>query len=139
MNQFVKNTLKDHSLRNTLCREDILETFLSREVALSHGDLEHSLGEKFDRVTIYRTLKTFLEKGIIHKVLDEEGMRYALCKERCTEHNHHHDHVHFKCSECGQTNCLESLHIPSIQLPAGYHAQEMNLLIQGLCAACSEN
>lgn len=139
MEQLITDTLKEHNLRFTSCREDILNTFLSREIALSHGDLEATLGERFDRVTIYRTLKTFLEKGIIHKVLDDEGMRYALCRERCSEHNHHHDHVHFKCNECGQTNCLENLHIPTLKLPTGYQAEEVNLLIQGLCATCSKN
>lgn len=139
MEQLVIETLKEHNLRTTSCREDILNTFMNREIALSHGDLESALGERFDRVTIYRTLKTFLEKGIIHKVLDDEGMRYALCRERCTEHSHHHDHVHFKCNECGQTNCLDNLLIPAIKLPAGYQAEEVNLLIQGLCAVCSRN
>jgi Fur family transcriptional regulator, ferric uptake regulator len=139
MEQLVRDTLKDHNLRTTSCREDILDAFLKHAAALSHGDLENLLRDRFDRVTIYRTLKTFLEKGIIHKVLDDEGMRYALCRERCSEHNHHHDHVHFKCNECGQTNCLENLHIPAITLPRGYRAEEMNLLIQGRCATCSEN
>lgn len=137
MEQFVSTTLKDHKLRTTSCREDVLETFANREMALSHGDLESTLGERFDRVTIYRTLKTFLEKGIIHKVLDDEGTRYALCRERCSEHDHHHDHVHFKCNACGQTNCLENLHVPAVKLPEGYRVEEVNLLIQGLCAECS--
>lgn len=138
MEQFVSTTLKDHKLRTTSCREDVLEAFLRRDMALSHGDLESELGDRFDRVTIYRTLKTFLEKGIIHKVLDDEGTRYALCRERCSEDNHHHDHVHFKCNTCGQTNCLENLHVPAVKLPEGYRIQEVNLLIQGLCAECFE-
>ncbi len=138
MEQFVSTTLKDHKLRTTSCREDVLETFLNRDTALSHGDLDSTLGERFDRVTIYRTLKTFLEKGIIHKVLDDEGTRYALCRERCTEHDHNHDHVHFKCNACGQTNCLENLHVPAVKLPEGYRVQEVNLLIQGLCADCAK-
>jgi Fur family transcriptional regulator, ferric uptake regulator len=139
MEQFVRDTLRNHHLRSTACRENVLETFQNREAALSHGDLEGALKNKhFDRVTIYRTLKTFLEKGIIHKVLDDEGMRYALCRERCTEDNHNHDHVHFKCTDCGQTSCLEKLHIPAVKLPSGYRAQEVNLLIQGLCAECAQ-
>ena len=35
-----------------------------------------------DRITIYRTLKTFEEKGIVHGI--EEGtteVKYALCQE----------------------------------------------------------
>ena len=133
----INDTLKDHNLRTTSCREEVLQTFLNRTTALSHGDLEGDLKDRFDRVTIYRTLKTFLEKGIIHKVLDDEGTRYALCKERCTEDDHHHDHVHFKCNECGETNCLENLRVPAVKLPEGYRVQEINLLIQGLCAECS--
>ena len=82
---FSKNTLKEYDLRHTGCREDILQSFQSYSHALSHGDLETLFGERFDRVTIYRTLKTFVEKGIIHKVLDDEGgTKYALCRSTTT-------------------------------------------------------
>ncbi len=137
MEQFVEATLKNFKLRTTPCREEVLDTFANRDRALSQGDLEGTLKDRFDRVTIYRTLKTFLEKGIIHKVLDDEGSRYALCRERCTEEAHHHDHVHFKCTACGQTNCLENLHVPAVKLPTGYQAREVNLLIQGICDRCT--
>ena len=136
MNQ-LREILKVHQLRTTTCREDVLLAFINKKNALSHGDLEGLLGENYDRVTIYRTLKTFLEKGIVHKVLDEEGMRYALCTTQCSDEKHQHDHVHFKCNACGQTNCLENLHIPHVNLPAGYQAVTFNLLIQGICANCT--
>jgi Fur family transcriptional regulator, ferric uptake regulator len=133
----LRETLKEHHLRTTTCREDVLSTFINRKNALSHGDLENELGENYDRVTIYRTLKTFLEKGIIHKVLDDEGQRYALCSDHCSDEKHHHDHVHFKCNICGQTNCIENLHIPAVPLPTGYKPDAFNLLIQGTCPACN--
>jgi Fur family ferric uptake transcriptional regulator len=44
--------------------------------------------------------------------------------------------VHFKCNQCGQTTCLETVHIPTIVLPAGFIKQESNLLIQGVCTSC---
>lgn len=128
--------LKDFKLRSTPGRAAILDAFLTHNYALSHGDLEKEVPATFDRVTVYRTLKTFLDKGLIHKVLDGEGgMKYALCREACTMANHHHDHVHFKCSRCGQTNCLQ-VEIPEIALPKGYQPSEINLLIQGVCGAC---
>lgn len=136
MNTFVKETLKTHQLRNTTCREEVIDLFHRKAIALSHSDLESNLGDSFDRVTLYRTLKTFVEKGILHKVLDDNGLRYALCKQECTTHGHRHDHVHFKCVECGETNCLEQTHIPPLQLPEGYNANEINLLIQGVCPQC---
>lgn len=129
--------LKDFKLRSTPSRASILEAFLNHNFALSHGDVEKEVPATFDRVTVYRTLKTFLDKGLIHKVLDDEGgIKYALCNEACSTAHHHHDHVHFKCTQCGQTNCLQ-IEIPGIKLPKGYQAKELNLLIQGVCEKCA--
>jgi Fur family ferric uptake transcriptional regulator len=128
--------LKDFNLRATPNREEILHLFLAKNYALSHGDIEKEIDNSLDRVTVYRTLKTFLDKGLIHKVLDDEGsLKYALCKEACSTIEHHHDHVHFKCTKCGQTNCL-NVEVPSVKLPKGYQVNEVNLLIQGICEHC---
>ena len=129
--------LKEFSLRSTPSRKAILNIFLKRNLALTHSDIERAIPTDFDRVTVYRTLKTFLDKGLIHKVLDDEGsLKYALCSEACSIAGHHHDHVHFKCTVCGQTSCL-SINIPAISLPPGYKPTEQNLLIQGVCANCT--
>lgn len=140
MQNEIKNILKEYELRNTSCREEILDIFLQRNFALSHADIESTIHEDFDRVTVYRTLKTFLDKGLIHKVLDDEGVtKYALCKERCSHTEHHHEHVHFKCTSCGLTNCLDNVQIPNISLPLGYSLSEASLLIQGICQNCNQN
>jgi Fur family transcriptional regulator, ferric uptake regulator len=129
--------LKDFQLRATPGRQEVLQIFINSKFALSHGDIERAMPADFDRVTLYRTLKTFLDKGLVHKVLDDEGgLKYALCNEPCTTSGHHHDHVHFKCTVCGQTNCLE-VEIPGIRLPKGYTSVEANLLIQGTCGNCA--
>jgi Fur family transcriptional regulator, ferric uptake regulator len=130
--------LKDFRLRTTQTRQEILHLFLKRDYALSHGDIEKEIDSSLDRVTVYRTLKTFLDKGLIHKVLDDEGsLKYALCNEACSVAGHHHNHVHFKCTKCGQTNCLTNVEIPAVKLPKGYKSKEIDLLIQGLCEQCS--
>lgn len=137
MEKFIRNILQKHRLRHTDCRVEVLETFRKHHFALSHSDLESELAGHFDRVTLYRTLKTFLEKGIIHKVLDDEGTpKYALCSHQCNEQVHHHNHVHFKCNTCGHTQCLDDVIIPSVSLPKGFQAKEFNLLIQGSCDTC---
>lgn len=102
--------LRQYDLRHTDTRENILNGFLQKTTALSHSDIEVYLNDGFDRVTIYRTLKTFLDKGIIHKILDDNGgVKYALCKDQCASGHHHHDHVHFKCSECNETFCFRKI------------------------------
>jgi Fur family ferric uptake transcriptional regulator len=137
MNTVSNRLLKDFRLRSTPSRQEILHLFIKKDYALSHGDIEKEISNELDRVTVYRTLKTFLDKGLIHKVLDDEGsLKYALCNEACTTTGHHHNHVHFKCTQCGQTNCL-NVEIPSVKLPKGYKPKELNLLIQGVCEHCS--
>lgn len=131
--------LKSFKMRSTPSRQEILRLFLRKDYALSHGDIEKDVSSELDRVTVYRTLKTFLDKGIIHKVLDDEGsLKYALCNEACSTAEHHHDHVHFKCTACGQTNCL-NVELPGVKLPKGYMAQEVNVLIQGICERCAKS
>jgi len=137
MNTMSETLLKGFKLRSTPNRQEILHLFLNKSHALSHGDIEKEIDNSLDRVTVYRTLKTFLDKGLIHKVLDDEGsLKYALCNEACTTAEHHHDHVHFKCTKCGQTNCL-NIEVPSVRLPKGYKADAVNLLIQGICERCN--
>lgn len=135
----VAKILKRHQLRLTASRKEILQVFLDNRSALSQPDVEEHMGGDCDRVTIYRTLTTFMEKGILHKVLDDSGvMRYAVCSEACKADDHKHDHIHFKCTRCGQTICIEQAHIPQIALPKGYQMKEVNVLMQGVCAHCNE-
>jgi Fur family ferric uptake transcriptional regulator len=129
--------LREYDLRTTTSRSAILKLFLKNPFALSYSDIEKEIAASFDRVTVYRTLKTFLDKGVIHKVLDDEGgLKYALCSDPCSTNEHHHEHVHFKCTKCGRTNCLEEVIIPVLRLPKGYMPSELNLLIQGICDRC---
>lgn len=138
MNAQIKELLKEHSLRLTQGRADVISIFLNRSVAISHGDIESDVDGKYDRVTIYRTLKSFLEKGLIHKVLDDAGAtRYALCNDNCSEINHQHNHIHFKCQVCDETTCLDHVHIPDVTLPGGFKMAESNYLITGTCDKCN--
>ncbi len=138
MDSDVRQLLKDHSLRLTNSRADIVDVFLQKKVAISHGDIESTMDGKYDRVTIYRTLKSFLESGLIHKVLDDSGTtRYALCDDACADGHHHHNHVHFKCSNCEETTCLDGVHIPKVKLPDGFEVEESNFLLTGVCSKCT--
>jgi len=130
--------LRKYGLRITDVRIMILKLFLNSKMALSEFNVEQKLENKCDRVTVYRTLKSFVEKGIIHKVLDEGNIvKYAICGSDCNEAVHHHEHVHFKCNVCGSTVCLENIPIQKIKLPVGYKQEESNLLVLGTCKNCN--
>ena len=133
----LNDILRRKHLSVTDSRRKILSLFLGSKDALAHGDIESKAGEKFDRVTVYRTLQTFVEKGIIHTIpTSDNSVRYALCKD-CEEGHHHDDHVHFVCSNCGKTICLDDVISPRIELPDGFIATTVQVLINGTCNECN--
>jgi Fur family ferric uptake transcriptional regulator len=132
-----KDLLKEHDLRVTDSRAQVLDVFMGQGLALSQPDIERALGDDFDRVTIYRSLTAFLEKGLIHKVLDDSGAaKFALCIHDQETHKHNDSHVHFKCMECGTTKCMDELGFPDFKAPEGYSFESTNVLVQGICPKC---
>ncbi|HRG80997.1 MAG TPA: transcriptional repressor [Chitinophagaceae bacterium] len=135
--QTIAATLKRHNLSVTESRKRILQLFLEEKGALAHGDIEKRAGEKFDRVTIYRTLQTFLEKGIIHSIpTADNAIRYALCKDQCSAGHHHDHHIHFICNNCQRTYCLDDVVTPEIKMPKGYQASHVEVVVEGVCKDC---
>lgn len=134
----IKERLKKSGLRVTPIREEVLEYFIQQQRALAHADIETNYKNKFDRVTLYRTLTTFIESGILHKVSDNSGIaKFALCQHHdCNQHKHEDNHVHFKCNICNKIECLHELSIPDFKLPKNYIMTTANLLIDGICSNC---
>ena len=133
----VENMLRRNSMSITGSRKKILKLFLDQPGALAHGDIEKKAGEKFDRVTIYRTLQAFVDKGIIHTIpTADNSIRYALCKDDCSEGHHHDHHVHFVCDVCGNTYCLDDVVTPDIKLPKDYAAEHIEVVVEGICKNC---
>ena len=128
-----------NGLKRTGPRLQVLDILSHRDSATSQPYLEQVIGKDIDRVTLYRVLKAFEEKGIIHKVLDNQGTaNYAVCSGSCTEHAHHDEHVHFNCNKCLRVFCLDTVKIPALKTPAGFQVDHLNLIATGLCASCAE-
>jgi Fur family transcriptional regulator, ferric uptake regulator len=137
MDKEIADILRRNQLSVTASRKKILELFLAHNGALAHGDIEKKTGEKFDRVTVYRTLHSFLEKGIIHTIpTADNSIRYALCKDNCSEGHHHDNHIHFLCTDCGTTICLDNIDIPDVKLPSGFQQQQVEVVVSGVCKDC---
>jgi Fur family ferric uptake transcriptional regulator len=129
--------LIQHGLRQTAVRKAVLDIFLDKAYALSNHDLEQHLDASTDRITLYRTLKTFEEKGLIHRVVDStDVLRYALCSQECRPEAHADNHVHFKCSSCQHTYCLNQVAIPPVTLPGGFQGVAREYLMTGVCQQC---
>ncbi len=134
--------LADNGLRKTVMRQGILEIFLDSDIAVSQQHIETSLVNQFervDRITVYRTLKTFEQKGIIHKAIDgTQTPKFALCVDGCTEHAHHDTHAHFHCDDCGKTYCIDELEAPKVKAPSGFKVNSTHLVMNGVCDSCRD-
>jgi Fur family ferric uptake transcriptional regulator len=136
MDASTEQKLAQKNINPTAMRLLVLNALLKQNSAISLSDIEKLL-EPADRVTIYRTLKTFEEKGLVHMIDDGSGSpKYALCHEACDAGQHHDMHVHFYCLNCKETFCLPNSKIPDILLPGNFTSLEMNLLVKGVCSKC---
>src|SRR4030042_1107967 len=131
----MEDKLKKRNIKPTAMRELVLKVLTDQKSAISLSELEHKF-EKADRVTLYRTLKTFEENKLIHSINDGTGsVKYALCLDNCMC-NPDELHVHFNCTKCNQTFCLNEVPVPSITLPIGFRLESINMVVKGVCSNC---
>lgn len=134
----ISEILKQNKLSVTESRQKILQLFMQSKGALAHADIENKASANFDRVTVYRTLQSFVEKGIIHVIpTADNSVKYALCKDDCSEGHHHDHHVHLICNICNNTFCLDDVVIPIVNFPDGYRINNIEVVANGICKNCS--
>jgi Fur family ferric uptake transcriptional regulator len=137
VNMQQETVLKKAGLSVTESRKTILELFFASEGALAHADIEKHSSINIDRVTVYRTLQTFVESGIIHQIpTTDNTILYALCKDSCEAGHHHDEHVHFICVSCNKTNCLDDVIVPKVKLPNGFLPLQTAMVVKGTCIDC---
>jgi Fur family ferric uptake transcriptional regulator len=136
MNYSAEKTLTQFTIKPTAMRLLVLDYLHQHPYAISISDLENDF-DKVDRITLYRTLKTFEEHKLIHSIDDGTGIpKYALCQEGC-QCGPQDAHVHFHCDECKLTYCLPNLHIPSLTLPRNFEANQLTMTVRGRCDRCT--
>ena len=122
--------------RNTIARKAIIDLINESNVALSQPAIQHKLNGLCDRVTIYRVLDRLFSEGLIHKVVNVNGVvNYAACNTCNHTHTHDHEHIHFSCRMCNELTCLDQV-IPSFALPTGFQAEETFFTVSGICNKC---
>ena len=131
----VERILSDNKIKPTAVRINVLSVLMNSKTALSAKELEIRL-EQIDKVTLYRTLKTFQDKRLIHSIQDGTNeLKYAACEEGC-ECAPQEQHVHFHCHQCDETFCFTKSIIPSVDIPTGFRADSVTMVYQGVCPNC---
>jgi len=137
MNDHLEKILKKNSVRSTAMRLLVLRFLSERNTAVSLSDIENNF-DRSERTTLYRSLQTFVENNIAHRIDDGTGItKYAICAENCHCSIDSDLHVHFHCRACGKTTCLPNNKIPALHLPTAFISEEINLVVKGICDKCS--
>ena len=132
----LEEKLEDRNIKPTAMRMLVLRQMVENTAAISLKDLEAKF-EHADKATLYRTLKTFEDKKLIHSIEDGTGsVKYALCEEGC-ECEPQDQHIHFHCSKCGETYCFHNSKIPQTKIPFGFKASSASMVYKGTCANCT--
>ena len=133
MTQEASTILKENGLKITQNRLDVLAVFLDSDKAYLLSDLEIIFRSQHDRSSIFRSLQTYTEKGILEKFRNASGTAiYTL--------NHHkpdcNGKSHFKCKDCETVVSLPYLPEEYLQVLGKNKIETMNLLIEGTCENC---
>lgn len=131
----LREKLNERQLKATPTRMAVLRLIQKHEGAIPFSFLQEEL-ENTDRITLFRTLNTLLDSGLVHKAsFQNDETYYAQCPTSCSSVEHIHDHIHFKCTVCETVSCR--------QLPQGVKIEIPDLLVQkidinalGICNEC---
>ncbi len=135
MNEAIDKKLKQKSIKPTSMRRLVLDILIHKKKAVSLYEIEKEF-DNVERSTIFRTLKTFQDHYLIHSVDDGTGaVKYALCDDDCTC-NLDDLHIHFLCTNCGQTHCLKEIPVPKLEMPKGFDLESANFVAKGICPNC---
>lgn len=130
-----RQRLTEAGLRVTAARLAVLEAVSTAQAALSHADIDASLPEPLDRVTLYRTLDALVEAGFLARQVGADRVsRFSLLAEAAQAHG---EHAHFHCDECGKVYCLPTRTPRVPPVPDGFAVDSIDLHVHGHCAACT--
>lgn len=133
----IEQLLESKNIRVTAMRLLIYKFLAYKQVAVTLSDIENAF-DKADRTTLYRTIKTFEEKDMVHQIDDGTGItKYALCEKDCNCEIGTDLHLHFHCNNCQETICLTDHKIPQIKVPEGFVTENVNMVVKGICDKCS--
>ena len=121
--------------RKTKAQTAILKLLQEESNALSHDGITAKLDSEIDRVTIYRILNRFVEDGVVHRIVGDDGRQYFATSWEGDDHTHDdHQHLHFRCVVCNRVECVPGE--VDYKLPEGYKVDKFNVILSGCCNEC---
>ena len=133
-----ENLLSSASLDATDNRLRVLEVIGNNSFPLSAADIYNTLERSgpINRVTVYRILDLLVDCGVVDRIsTGGRAFYYGLAPNQ-----HHRQHPHFYCTQCGRMDCLnpDSLQIETGPLWKTFpgHIEKVEVRVDGVCKNC---
>lgn len=137
MSKKIDALFAESKLKKTSLRTELLGVLMSSKSPMSQVEILQKLGQRLesvDRVTVYRNLKQFREKGLVHEL---DVNQYIFCEHDC----HEHAHLLFFCTQCQRhTEVRDHQKIDSflkILQDFRFFSSQEPLSLRGTCKHCS--
>lgn len=134
--QYIK-LLKDNGFKVTAARLAVFDILGSSGSPLSAKEIFSRIPKNaFDYATLYRILKAFVEKRLVHEIDLKRGHAlYELAKD----HEHHH---HLVCKKCSKVTDFKNCDLTKVEqqvaIKNGFASiQEHSLEFYGICSHCA--
>jgi Fur family ferric uptake transcriptional regulator len=132
----ISDALREAGLRATRQRATVLDALRGRPDAITAQDLHGELragGEPVGLTTVYRTLASLAEAGLLDAIPREGEQAFRLCSE-----DHHH---HLICESCDRVDEIAADEVErwvdAVASRRGFHVTGHRADIFGLCAGCA--
>ncbi len=128
--------LREARLYSTACRRATLSVLLGSDRPLSQAQIADRLRDRgFNKVSIYRTLASLVEVGLVHKAFLHKRTWHFEAAHRCSQTQ---CHPHFTCTRCGATFCMTEVRMPMAQgQPRGFVILRQQVRLEGYCPGCA--
>ncbi len=137
----VRTRLGDRGARFTPTRQVVVAQLSAAEGPLTPADLHRRLGARVPVSSLYRTLATLDDGGIVQRTHDAEGITRFELAEWLNGHHHH-----LVCVGCGEVRDLEidgawehavAALVGEMAAASGYIISGHRIDIEGKCARCA--
>ena len=122
----------------TAARVSLLDLLRKSKKPLSVRQIKNRLGDSIDQVTIYRTLKSFRDRGLVRQIdLHHAHSYYEMIEGK--------DHHHLVCTQCGRIEDFTECYVEEIakivlkKSKSFDRITEHALELFGICKPCQQN
>lgn len=132
----IDGLLSKYGFRKTRQRLGILKLLADVKRPLTAEEILSKLRKsRPDKVTIYRTLESFVQAGLVHRAYLQDRTSHYELSNNCSQVQ---CHPHFTCTSCGTTRCMIDTKVEMVKgVSGGFVIHRQQVRLEGLCPDCA--